>query len=563
MFPSLTLAPYSQVKWVATDELTRTESILERCTVAMVQKALSHLDDIRVVSVTVNTSGEYYEPLDEAQPANFEVITSNRVELAALEKDLPDFCDVRVEQLVGGHLVRTTVWVPLAWNGRFFGLGGQGNRASAPWIYPDVVRIASLPRVLRNGFAGAESDAGNRDPRFADWGLDVETHELDWELIRNWAHRSTHAMTLIGKAVTTAIHGMPPVHSYFQGTSGGGRQAMMQVQRYPQDYDGVWASDAGINWTRFVPATIWPAVVMKDYNNPLPPAKLEAFRKGVVERTSANSQRDGFISDLEVPYWDTSELIGTDTAAGPITATDALVMQKIWEGPRTADGAFLWYGIRPGSESWGNNIYGGGVAVTAEVDGVLSPVPFEIGRAYACWLTRDPNWDWKTLTMENFHELIDVSVRDFAEIDTSDPDLSGLRESGGKLLFTHAPDDEVVPVGGSLHYYRRVLEKMGGIDATSSFARLFMSPGEGHSHVTAAGPGLTLANGMIALMNWVEKGVAPDTIRTERYDLATNQLTMSRIVCAYPNVATYTGNGDFRSAENFTCAPAEEPKGSF
>ena len=277
----------------------------------------------------MNTSGEYRDSLDGAQPENFEVITSNRVEEAATERDLPDFCDVRVEQLVGGHVVHTTIWVPLAWNGRFFGLGGQGNRSSAPWIYPDDVRIASLPRVLRNGFAGAETDAGNVDPRFADWGLNVKTNEVA------------------------------------------------------------------------------------------------------------------------------------------------------------------------------------------------------------------------------------LSVRDFSELDTSDPDLSGLRESGGKLLLSHAMDDEVIPASGTLHYYRRVLEKMGGLEATSPFARLFMSPGEGHSHVTAAGPGLTRANGMVALMNWVEKGIAPDSIRTERYELSTGERTMTRMVCAYPNVAQFRGSGDRRDAENFTCVSPE------
>lgn len=548
-----TLFPITPVQWVDTGALVASDDILARCTVAVVKEAVAHLEGVQVISVAVNTSGEYREVLDEAQPENFEVITSNRVEQAAVETNLPDFCDVRLEQVVGGHVVKTTVWVPLAWNGRFFGLGGQGNRASAPWIYPDVVRIASLPRVLRNGFAGGETDAGNRDSRFADWGLDIDTRELDWELIRNWAHRSTHHMTLIGKAVTEAIHGRPPVYSYFQGTSGGGRQGMMEVQRYPEDYDGLWISDAGINWTRMIPATIWPAVVMKDYNNPLPPAKLRAFREALVERCGPDSRRDGFVSDLDVPHWDAAQLVGTVTDAGPITGTDAVVMQKIWEGPRTPGGDFLWYGIRPGSESWGDNIYGGGLAVTEEEGDSLVPVPFEIGRAYGCWVFKDPDWDWTTLTMENFHELVDTSVKEFAEIDTSNPDLSGFRDSGGKLLLTHALDDEIIAAAGTLHYYRRVLEKMGGIAAVSPFARLFMSPGEGHSHVTAAGPGLTLSNGMIALMNWVENGVVPDSITTERYELATGERTMSRIVCAYPRVSKYVGSGDVAVADNFTC----------
>ena len=537
------------------DGVTRPEGILDRCTVPAVQAAVAHLDGVRVVSVTVNTSGHHCEQAGDAMPENLEAITAHRGEAAeaAVERDLPDFCDVRLEQTVGGHVVRTTVWAPLDWNGRFFGLGGQGNRASAPWIYPDVVRIASLPRVLRNGFAAAETDAGNRDERFADWGLDLESGELDWELVRNWVHRSTHDMTLIGKAVTTAIQGAPPAYSYFQGTSGGGRQAMMQAQRYPQDYDGVWSSDPGINWTRMIPATLWPAVVMNEYGNVLPPAKLRAFRQAAIEASGPDARRDGFISTPEAPAWDPHELIGAPTEAGEITARDAMVMQKIWEGPRTPDGAFLWFGLRPGAESWGDNLFGSGTVTSVLENGVLTAVPFEIGRAYGAWLFRDPRWDWRTLTTRNFHQMMEISVRDFAELDTTDPDLSGLRDSGGKLLLSHGLDDEIVTPSGTLHYFQRVFETMGGVEATSAFARLFLSPGEGHSHVTAAGPGLTLARGMAALMEWVENGRAPDSIPTERRDAATGEITMTRLVCAHPGVASYIGSGDPRAAANFTC----------
>ena len=556
MSRSISIAPQGPVRWISRVGLARPAGILDRCTVAAVQQAVAHLDGVRVVSVTVNTSGRHCEQLGGAMPENLDAITQHRDEALAegsVEKDLPDFCDVRLEQTVGGHVVRTTVWVPLDWNRRFFGLGGQGNRASAPWIYPDVVRIATLPRILRNGFAGAETDAGNQDARFADWGVDIETGELDWELIRNWVHRSTHDMTLIGKAVTTAIQGARPDYSYFQGTSGGGRQAMMQAQRYPSDYDGIWASDPGIYWTRMIPATLWPAVVMHEHGDSLPPAKLRAFRRAAIEAHGPDARRDGFISTAEAPSWDPHELVGAHTEAGEITAADATVMQKIWEGPKTPDGEFLWFGLRPGAESWGDNLFGAGTVVSALENGVLTPAPFEIGRAYGSWVFQDADWDWKTLTTRNFHQMVDLSVSKFAELDTADPDLSGLRDSGGKLLLTHGLDDEVVTPSGTLHYFGRVLEKMGGVDGASDFVRLFLSPGEGHSHITAAGPGLTLANGMTALMEWVEKGKAPASIPAERRDLSTGEITMSRPVCAYPGLASWVGSGDHRVAENFTC----------
>lgn len=547
------VSPTGPLQWISNNDQVYSPEILQRCCPSLLQKAIDHLDGARIVSVTVNNSGRHVEPAGEAMPANIEAIDAHRPGHGDLaETGLPEFCDVRVEQSVGGHVVLTTVWVPLAWNGRFFGVGGQGNRTSAPWIYPSGVRIATLPRALRNGFAAAETDAGNRDPRFADWGV-AESGELDWELICNWVHRSTHDMTLIGKAVTAAIHGKPPTYSYFQGTSGGGRQALMQVQRYPGDYDGVWASDPAINWSRMIPSTLWPAVVMKELGV-VTPAKLRLFRRAAVVSAGSAACRDGFISVREPALPDPHGLVGAQTEDGEITAGDALVMQKIWEGPRAPAGEFLWFGLRPGAESWGDNLFGSGVAMSTRINGDFVPIPFEIGRAYGAWVFRDPKWDWRKLTLDNFHEMVAISVRDFSELDTDDPDLSGLRESGGKLLLTHGLDDEVIPSAGTLQYYRKVLDEMGGLAETSSFVRLFQAPGEGHSHVTAAGPGLTLARGMAALMEWVEQQRAPDQVLGERYDVATGRLTMSRPVCAYPGRAQYSGAGDPCVADNFTCA---------
>lgn len=132
MDPTLTLSPYSPVRWVRTDGLERPEGILQRCNVATMQKGLTHREGAQVVSLTVNISGAHRGSFNGAPPENIDVIMSNRAADAAFERDLPDFCDVRVERLVGGHVVHMTIWVPLAWNGRFFGLG----RARQPIVSP-------------------------------------------------------------------------------------------------------------------------------------------------------------------------------------------------------------------------------------------------------------------------------------------------------------------------------------------------------------------------------------------------------------------------------------------
>ncbi|MEU1548340.1 tannase/feruloyl esterase family alpha/beta hydrolase [Nocardia sp. NPDC005745] len=533
-------------QWVIMDRPVRDPQVLERCTPEVVAAAISHIDGAEVVSVTVNTTGRFQPPppMMPGFPPLPEIT------------GLPDYCDVRIRQTgPGGHVAEVVVWLPLDWNGRFLGCTGGGNRTEPAWAFPlpAAFRGNTMPIAIRNGFATAGTDAGNRDPRPVDWGLDPETRELDWDLIENWVHRSTHEMTIIGKAVTEAVHGVPPQYSYLQGTSGGGREAMMQAQRYSQNYDGIWAADPALNWSRFILAEIWPVLVMNEENNPLAQAKLEAFREAVLDAVSG-SDGDRFLPDVSVPDWDPHSIVGTHTDAGVITETDARVMRKIWDGPRRASGEQLWYGLRPGTQCWGAPVGAGfGLAGSATVDGKVQPVPFFICNGYVGgWLQREPNWDWTTLTYEEFERLFDHSVAEFAALDADNPDLSGVRDAGAKVLLSHGLADEVIFPEGTLHYYQRVLETMGGPDNTDPFFRLFLSPGDGHGHLAGDGPGLSMASGMAALMNWVEHGVAPDSIVGERYDATGTQLLEARPLFPYPAQSRYTGQGDRTDPANYT-----------
>lgn len=500
--------------------------IVSRCTASAVSAALAELDGVSVASVTVNQTGEFHAP-----PSIFGFPSY-------IEEGLPDYCEVLVRQLgPSGRSVEVRVWVPLVWNRRFIGTGGGGNRTSFGFIPGDAMRNATLPNAIRNGFAAANTDGGvGHDPRVWGWPLIEETGALDTELIENWVHRSTHEMTVIGKAVTSAIHGVSPEFSYFEGSSGGGRQALAQAQRYPTDYDGVWAADPAINYTRFIPAELWPALVMKELDNALTPAKFEAFRAAAVEDfNQRNGTSERFTSSDEPPTYDAKHLVGMATATGEITEADATVMNMIWEGPKTPDGEQLWFGLRPGVETWGQMMPGIGLCVTVEDDrGHREPEPFAIATGwFATWFFRDPQWDWRTLTLEEFARLFQQGIEDFAELATDDPDLTGLRDHGAKLLLTHGADDQVIFSQGTRHYFDRVLEFMGGATETHAFARFFLCPGDGHGTAVDKNFGVDLATGMVTLMNWVEHGLAPDSIDMLRFAEDNETIDSNRGVRAY------------------------------
>jgi hypothetical protein len=526
-------------------------SVEERCTRDFLQKAIGHLGVLEVVEVSVNRSGQY-----QMRPPHFDYpeVMANAMPKSRVIEGLPPFCEVLVQaRAPSGHVTTITVWIPLAWNGRFLGTCGGGTRPDTYLEMPDILRVAPPPIALRNGFSTAWTDGGIRDRRHSAWGLNLETREVEWELTENWVHRSTHEMTVVAKAVTEAIYGVPAKYSYLTGGSGGGRQAMMEAQRYPDDYDGIWVADPAINFTKLMPALIWPALVMRWNGVVLPVAKLEAFRDAAIEACDGlDGLRDGIVGAFDPCEFDARKLVGRVTSAGVITEADAVTMAKIWDGPRTRNNDFLWYGLRPSSESWGKTIPGMGSYLSAEVKGKLEPQPHEVGLDFLkAWVARDPDLDWKTITPEYFEELFERSVGAVPDLATDNPDLSAFRNRGGKLILSHGADDQSIPVSGSTEYYRQVTQMIGSEDETRSFFRLFISEGDGHCVCCHPGPGLTTATAMAALMKWVEDGEAADEIMASELDFATGATLATRPVYAYPMVPRYKGEGDPKDASSF------------
>jgi hypothetical protein len=315
----------------------------------------------------------------------------------------------------------------------------------------------------------------------------------------------------------------------------------MEAQRFPDDYDGILSACPAINWHRFLPADLWPQVVMVAAKNFVPKSKLDAATAAAIKACdAADGVADGVIDDPSRCDYDPGALVGTKVGGDTFTDSDAEVVRKIWEGPRGQDGSFLWYGLSRGTDLF---------ALAGTEGSPLKGKPFIIPLEwFQYFLLQNPKWDWTTLTPAGFERRWLQSVEQYGDvIGTDDPDLTRFRERGGKVIIYHGLADQLIPAEGTIDYYKRVQEHMGGERKTAQFARLFLAPGVDHGF---RGPGATPTGLMEALVRWVEEGRAPDRLLAEHRD-SSGKVLRRRPLFPYPQAAKYKGKGSTDKAENF------------
>lgn len=433
-----------------------------------------------------------------------------------------------------GDKIRIFLAFPLKdWNGRFQGVGGGGFAGGSPM---------AIRQPASQGFAAGSTDTGHEGGS-GSFALDANGR-LNWQLIRDNAYLGIHEMTVVGKALAEALYGTAPQRSYFNGCSTGGRQGLMEAQRYPADYDGIVAGAPAINWTKLHPEQLWGSLVMKEAKNFLPMCKFSAATAAAVAACDGlDGVKDGVIDDPAKCSYDPKALVGSTTGdCGPITEADADVIRKIWEGPRRADGSVLWYGLPRGADF-------GGLSGTQGTPPVGRPNPITL-EWFRYFLTQNPQWDWTTITPGSYEQLWDQSVEQFsAVVATDNAELSRFRERGGRILMWHGQSDPLIYPGGSIDYYKRVVQQMGGAARTAEFLRFFLAPGVGHC---GGGAGPAPTGQLAAVINWVESGKAPETLTAVRRDQS-GAAVRSRPLCQYPLVARHKGQGSTDAASNFEC----------
>jgi hypothetical protein len=464
-------------------------------------------------------------------------LPSTTIESAAIDASNPSVCRVTAVTTHAPAGDRVRIWVAIpttSWNGRFLGTGGGGfSGGSAAGVVPPAIA----------GYAAGATDTGHEGAS-GSFALDANGR-LNWQSIRNNAHIGIHEMTVTGKALTQTLYGVPPRYAYFNGCSTGGRQGLMEAQRYPQDYDGIVSAAPAINWNRFHIQHLWGPVAMNAAGNPVAACKLASATAAAVAACDAiDGVKDGVIEDPKRCTYDPTPLVGTSAGeCGPFTAADVNVIRQLWEGPRREDGSFMWYGLPRGADL--NALWtSGGMP--------LRPVPFGISMDwFRYFLTQDPKFDGNSVTRGLYERLWDQSVEQYGAVFGTDaPDLTAFRDRGGKAIVWHGWADQLISAEGTVDYYTRVQRAMGGAKKTSEFIRLFMAPGVAHC---AGGAGPTPAAPLDALLAWVEEGKAPEWLLATRRDQS-GAVTRGRPVCAYPLVAKYKGSGSTDDAANFACS---------
>jgi hypothetical protein len=413
------------------------------------------------------------------------------------------------------------VWINLPlenWNGRFCATGGGGFGGG----FPSFMGV-----LTQQGFAVGCSNTGH-DGMSASFALDTTRHCLNWQEIRDYAYLGIHDMTIVGKALVNAFYGNPPKYSYFIGGSNGGRQGVTESQRYPEDYNGILAYFPGIHVTNVCIGGLWPQTVMIDANHIVSTKKQIAVTKAAVEACDGNDGvKDGLINDPGNCLWDPKNFVGIKVDDEVFTEADADIMRKIWEGPRTLDGKFLWYGMPRGS-------------ATHDLAGEKVDYTFFDWLKY--FITMNPHWDKSNLSINQFELFWNQSMEQYREVFRADnPDLGHFRAHGGKLIIIHGLSDQLIPYQGSVTYFESVQNQMGGPKSTSEFVRLFLVPGIDHF---LRGPGLKPVGAFDSLVRWVEYGKAPDMIMTEKD-------SSRRPVFSYPYVTKYKGTGSVDDADSF------------
>ena len=494
-------------QWIETEANPAPEKLKERATIENIREALKEDKNVTVVSA-------------EWEPAHGDWKEVLRVVLS--------------EEGYGAHPATIQVFCPMDWNGRFLACTGGGIRTHHMYeILGRENRIVMPFNAVANGFATANTDGGVPGDVFS-FGLDEETKKIDYELILNLAYRSTHSMTVLAKKVIEAVYGEKPEYCYMQGASGGGRQTLTEAQIYPDDYDGFWSVDPAINWNEMIVSDSWGFIVMNQEKHVIAPGKMDVFRK---EAIRLNGGRYDFIETSEMPQFDPAVCIGMESADGVITEEDARVMKLIFDGPKTEDGHFRWYGFRPGTHFWSSGAIGeqgGGCYLHKIEDGTYQPVMNSMFEDIVnAWVTRDMQYDWTKVDYRGFDEFFKEAVRVTGCMECNNPDLYEAKESGAKILLTHAVNDDTIPSDGTIDYYKRVVDYMGNEGDVQKFLRLFMTPGGGHTDIASPGLSLTTSIGMTALMKWVEDGEVPQTLDGLQYDFEQNEPVLTGKVSLY------------------------------
>jgi hypothetical protein len=461
----------------------------------------------------------------------------------AAEGNTPQHC--RVSGTLSPE-VAFEVSLPSAWNGRLYMIGNGGHAGEA---LDNAGRVAQVRQGLENGFAVAQTNTGHyasKEPS-ASFVLSNPQKALDY------AYRAVHVTAVTAKEIANRHYARPVSKAYWNSCSNGGRQGLLEAQRYPADFDGIVANAPWVDQTGFTIGAIWNQQAFAQTH--VSADKLALVADAAMKKCDAvDGLRDGLIDDPRQCSFEVARDVaicanGGASAGACLTPAEAAAVQKVYDGPQ-AGGKTIFPGFEVGSEAVLPRPNGGsgsgwiGLIAPAEAGG--GAADFGLAEGTMKYLVFDPpraDWDFRTFDFSRDPPLLE---RWGKLANAKETNLRDFRARGGKLMITYGWADSILQPQMGVDYYEKAAAANGR--GSTDFMRLFMVPGMAHC---GGGVGPDQYDAVTAVIDWVEKGVAPDSLVAKK--IVNGQVTRSRPLCPYPQVARYRGQGSTDDAANFEC----------
>jgi len=461
--------------------------------------------------------------------------------LVPASADAPEYC--RVTGLVQPE-VRFELGLPSIWNGRLYMFGNGGYAGEA---LDAQGRVSTSRRALARGFATVQTNTGHDAA-----GEPLGSFAASPQKFVDYAFRAVHVSAVTAKRMVQSYYGSAARRSYFDGCSTGGRQGLIEAQRFPDDFDGILAGAPVLDFsgTMIGYATVQRALAAA----PIPPARLKALADAIYGKCDAiDGVKDGVIDDPRAcrfsPAADVPRCSGESDDPGCLSAAQIGALETIY-APVRRNGADFFPGWPVGAEVAGQGP-GGNQLSSAWLPWFMAPnnkpVQAAFGEAFFKYMavgTARLSYDW--LSFDPGADL-DKLEATRAALDATNPDLSRFKARGGKLLSYFGWADQALNPMMGVRYYEQATQHNG--PSTTDFYRLFMVPGMFHC---AGGVGTGTFDAFTPLVEWVEKGTVPQTLAASR--IVDGKVVRTRPLCPYPQVARYKGAGSTDDAANFSCA---------
>ena len=442
---------------------------------------------------------------------------------------LPEYCRVKmVLRPTSDSNINVELWLPVKnWNGKFMATGNGGWAGS-------IQGYADMIDALHRGYATAATDTGH-SAADGPSGMFALGHP---EKVVDFAYRSLHLMTVRSKQLIDAFYPTQINYSYYKGCSTGGRQGVMEAQRYPGDFDGIIAGALANRHIHMHTAQIAELIYLKRHPEAVVSnAKADMVHAAVMRQ--CDTLHEGFLNNPHQCSFDFSSLQckGAETDSC-LTPAQLRTVETFYGGVKNSKGELIFSGS-PVSVSMNTRLFSNIVQRASPNTNTSGLMPFLFDTVRILGF-HDPNYDWHKFNLDRDMPVIDAAA---GFVDAVNPDLRAFKAAGGKLIMYHGWDDPAITPENTIYYYNSVLKEMG--KGQGNWMRLFMVPGMGHCR---GGPGPYDFDSITALEKWREDGRAPASI------IGTNpQSGLSRPLCPYPQYANYNGTGDLKDAANWTC----------